>query len=278
MVKGYYRDKVAFITGGSSGIGLAIACELAAEGANVAVFGRSREKLAEAFAAMAVHRQHHRQLLEGFELDVCQPGQIDTRLAPALAAFGVPDIVITSAGLAVARSFADHTLADFRNNLDTNVLGTVSVIHTLVPAMAEQGGGHLVMLGSLGGLVPTWGYSAYSTSKAALQGLADVLADELGPQGFSVSLVCPPETATPMIAAEAATIPAQTRFLKDLVGTHNVEAVARSTLDGVARGKFLVIHGVRARMAYTTKRLFPRLFRWSSQLLLNLRVTPQARG
>ncbi|MGI9292347.1 MAG: SDR family NAD(P)-dependent oxidoreductase, partial [Pseudomonadales bacterium] len=128
--------------------------------------------------------------------------------------------------------------------------------------------GNIVMIGSLGGLIPTWGYSAYSTSKAALVGLAEVLDSELRPAGIKVSLVCPSEAATPMIAAEAASVPVQTRFLKDLLGTTTAEAVAESTLAGVEKGKSLIIHGFRGKSAYLIKRLFPNSMRVSTALIL----------
>jgi hypothetical protein len=71
-----------------------------------------------------------------------------------------------------------------------------------------------------------------------------------------------------MIAAESATIPAQTRFAKDLVGTVSAEAVAQSALRGVARGKHLIIHGVRGNIFDQMKRLFPGTFAWCARVLL----------
>lgn len=263
----FYHDKRVYITGGSSGIGLALACAVASRGAHVAIFARSKERRDQACEKIAIHRQSSSQNIQGYELDVQQLDKLPGQLTQVQLEFGTPDIVITSAGVAVAKPFEQHTLEDFQQNMDTNVLGTAAFVHALVPAM-KMHGGNIVMIGSLGGLIPTWGYSAYSASKAALVGLAEVLDSELCPLGIKVSLVCPSEAATPMIAAEAASVPVQTRFLKDLLGTTTAEAVAESTLAGVEKGKFLIIHGFRGKSAYLIKRLFPNLMRVSTALLL----------
>lgn len=264
----YYDNKTVFITGGSSGIGLAIARALAVRGAHIAIFARGRDKLDAAREDIASQWAKSGQSVKAYTLDVEKIDTINPQLQSALDELGVPDIVVTCAGGGVAKSFEDHHLADFSLNFNTNVLGTFGFVHALVPAMKLKGGGNIVLIGSLGGLVPVWGYSAYSSSKAALVGFADVLQQELKPEGFTISLVCPPETATPMIAAEAETIPAQTRFAKDLVGTVSAEAVAESTLRGVAKGKHLIIHGARGKLIYQMKRLFPGTFAWSVRVLL----------
>lgn len=264
----YYNNKTVFITGGSSGIGLAIANALAARGANIAILARNRQKLDEACTVIASHCLDSGQKVQGYTLDVDLLDSIGQQVQPALTDFGSPDVLVTSAGVAIAKSFAEHTTADLRYNIDTNLLGTMGFVHALLPVMQAGGGGHIVLIGSLGGLVPTWGYSAYCTSKTALVGFAGVLQQELEPGGFKVSLVCPPEVDTPMIAAETPTIPRQTRFMKDLVGTSSPEAVAQSTLVGVARGKHLIIHSFRGRVVYLSQRLFPGLFRIFVGLLL----------
>lgn len=263
----FYDGKRVYITGGSSGIGLALACALAGRGAHVAIFARNQARREQACEQIAGHRQGRSQNVQGYQLDVQQLDHLPGQLQQVLAEFGPPDIVITSAGVAVAKSFERHTLEDFQQNINTNVLGTVAFVHALVPVMKTRGG-NIVLIGSLGGLIPTWGYSAYSASKAALAGLAEVLDSELRPAGIKVSLVCPPEAATPMIAAEAATVPPQTRFLKDLLGTTTAEAVAESTLAGVAKGKPLIIHGFKGKSAWFIKRMFPNLMRISTALLL----------
>jgi 3-dehydrosphinganine reductase len=193
----YYDNKAVFITGGSSGIGLAFARALAARGAHIAIFARSRDKLDAAREDIAGQCANPGQSVKAYTLDVEKIDTINPQLRSALDELGVPDMLVSCAGGGIAKSFEDHHLADFSYNFNTNVLGTFGFVHALVPPMRLNGGGDIVLIGSLGGLVPVWGYSAYSSSKAAL--------------------VCPPEADTPMIAAESATIPAQTRFAKDLV-------------------------------------------------------------
>ena len=264
----YYANKTVFITGGSSGIGLAFARELAARGAHIAIFSRSRDKLDAAQKDLAGECLNPAQSVKAYSLDVEKIDTINPQLRSALDELGVPDVLLSCAGGGVAKSFENHHLADFSYNFNTNVLGTFGFVHALVPEMKRNGGGDIVLIGSLGGLVPVWGYSAYSSSKAALVGFADVLQQELKAEGFNISLVCPPEADTPMIAAEAATVPAQTRFAKDLVGTFTAEAVAQSALRGVASGKYLIIHGARGKIFYHMKRLFQGAFAWFTRVLI----------
>jgi short-subunit dehydrogenase len=262
----FYRGKRVYVTGGSSGIGLACAEQLAAAGAHVAIFARNEEKLAAARARIAQHRQHEGQQVAAYPLDVAALATLAAGLELPRREFGEPDILITSAGVATAKRFVEHDVRELEWNFQVNTLGTMATVKALLPGMLARGAGHVAMVGSLGGLIPAWGYTAYSASKAALVGFAEALQQEVAADGIRITLVCPPEVDTPMIAAEDT--PPQTRLLKDMVGTLTADDCARLTLQGIARGRFLVLQGLRSRLMYHSKRLFPATQRWIVRLLL----------
>ena len=166
-----------------------------------------------------------------------------------------------------------HSSADFQSNYEANVWGTANIVQAVLPSLRSSGRGQIALVGSLGGLLPVWGYSAYSASKAAVTALSEVLRFELGPEGIAVSLVAPPEVDTPMIAAERETVPPQTRFIKDIVGTHDVDDIARHTLRHLARRRPLIIRGFRGRLFYLSQRLAPGLYRLIVAALLRRATT-----
>ena len=115
-----------------------------------------------------------------------------------------------------------------------------------------------MLVSSMGGLIGAYGYSAYSSSKFALLGLGEVLSWELGENNISVSVLCPPEVATPFVEYEKETIPVETRAAKDLLGTLSPEYVADQAIKGLERGKFLIIPGFRAKCMFLLTRWLPR--------------------
>ncbi|MEH6569283.1 MAG: SDR family oxidoreductase [Halioglobus sp.] len=264
----FYTEKLVYITGGSSGIGLALAHQLVQQGASIVLLARNVAKLEAAVEELIAGKLTTQQTVTFLSVDVTDESALAVSLDRAVADIGTPDVLITCAGMATAKPFFEHSLKDFSDNLNANVMGTVAVIHALAPHMQNAGGGTIAMLGSLGGILPVWGYSAYSTSKAALVGLAEVLRYELGPKGFNICLICPSEVNTPMIAAETETVPRPTRFIKDLVGISTPEAIAQHSLKNIAKGEALIIKGIRGKMFYHTQRLFPGLYRMTVRLLL----------
>jgi len=269
----HYEHKTIFISGGSSGIGLAMAEQLAACGAHIVIFARNAERLREAEEAIANKVLSGAQNIASYSVDVGDNKALSASLADAVEKMGTPDVVITSAGMATAKAFSEQSYAEFKANIDINVMGTVGFIRGLYPNMAAKGGGQIAMIGSLAGLVPTWGYSSYCASKGALQSFADVLEMESLGEGFRVTLINPAEVATPMVAAEAASqsLPRATRFMKDMVGTANVDDMAISTLQSIAKKRRRVVFGsVRAKLVVMMNRYLPFFARHFTRVLLKL--------
>jgi 3-dehydrosphinganine reductase len=237
------RDQHVFITGGSSGIGLALALQAAAAGARLTLVGRDAGKLA------AAREQVRRAVPGGAEVvvvptDVAVEAEIAAALAKAEAVHGPVDVLITSAGVARPGYFEEVPVAVFERSMAVNYFGTVYPLKIVVPAMRRRGRGAVVLISSGVGLYGFFGYTAYAPSKFALRGLAEALRAELAGTGVHVMIVYPPDTDTPQLAEENRTKPVETRAITAGGGLWTAEAVARVTLAGLARRRFTVTPGL----------------------------------
>lgn len=166
-----------------------------------------------------------------------------------------PRLVINSAGIQLAKRFSDLDAEEYRRVIEVNLLGSRNVAAAAWPHL--RNGGHLVLVSSLAGLTPLYGYAAYSASKYGVVGLAEVLRLEGRPEGIRVSCVCPPEVETPMVEEERKTMLAATEALKAVAGTLDVDTAAREILAGIDRGTFLIVPGRRGRAARALTRFAP---------------------
>ena len=254
QMKRFYR-KVVFITGGSSGIGLATARELVRYGADVVLIARDSEKLDAAKNSLGALKLVPDQTVDVISMDVGNPAEVNEKMKSAVEAFGAPDILINSAGI---NKYSDHfeniTGEMFSEVMNTNVNGVRNVTHALFPAMKEKKG-HIVILSSAAALFGMFGYTAYGTSKAALMGFAESLRYELAPLKMPVTVVFPPEVDTPMNLDEAETLPAEGRAMKSMAGLLMPDYVARVIVKAIARRKYFVIPGFQTRFLYFFHRL-----------------------
>ena len=128
----------------------------------------------------------------------------------------------------------------FEETMRVNYLGTLYAVRAVLPGMRARGRGHVVLVSSGVGI---FGYAAYSPSKFALRGLAEVLRAELAQEAVLVSIVYPPDTDTPQLAAENLIKPAETRAIAAGAKTWRAEDVARCILGGVDRNQFAITPG-----------------------------------
>ena len=236
------RDQHVLITGGSSGIGLALARQAAAAGARVSLVARDLAKLSAARAAIGTDLPAAITVFVA-SADVAVEAQVQTALAAAEAAHGPVDVLIASAGIAQPGYFEEISVSVFERTMAVNYFGTLYALKAVVPAMRQRGRGAVVLISSGAGLHGFFGYTPYSPTKFALRGLAEALRAELKGSGVHVAIVYPPDTDTPQLTEENRTKPVETKAITAGGGLWTAEAVAQVTLDGLARRRFAITPG-----------------------------------
>lgn len=182
-----FRDQVAIITGASSGIGRALALQLAGQGAKVVLAARRAELLEEIAAAC---RQAGGEAL-AVPTDVADETQCKVLVEKAVAAFGRLDMLINNAGLTVIARLEDYSdLGLFKHTLDVNFYGAVYCTYHALPHLISSRG-RIVAVSSLGGKAPAPYNSPYVASKFAMHGFFDSLRIEMMKYDVSVTIVCP---------------------------------------------------------------------------------------
>ena len=177
-------SKVFLLTGSSRGLGRQIAEAALAAGHRVVATARRPEDLAD------LAERQGRQVLP-VALDVTDPNAAKAAVAAAVEAFGRIDVVVNNAGYANLAAVEDISLADFREQIDTNFFGVVNVTKAALEVLRGQGGGHIIQVSSIGGRLATAGLSAYQAAKWAVGGFSEVLAREVGPLGIKVTVLEP---------------------------------------------------------------------------------------
>ncbi|WP_128544231.1 SDR family NAD(P)-dependent oxidoreductase [Larkinella soli] len=187
--------KTAVITGGSKGLGLAMAAGLASAGASVLLVNRNPDEgaaaareLSEDFGVKAV----------SFSADIAQPGQADAMAQAALDAFGRIDILINSAGINIRGPIDEVTPDDFDKVMRVNVNGTWLCCRAVTPQMKRQGSGKIINLASTLGLVGLANRTPYTASKGAVVQMTRALGVELAPFNINVNAICPGPFLTEM--------------------------------------------------------------------------------
>ncbi|MCJ7533468.1 MAG: SDR family oxidoreductase [Anaerolineales bacterium] len=245
-----FTNKVVLITGGSSGIGLALAKQLAERGARLALMARRQWKLNEAIASLEISHPGPAGWHLAVSADVSDALQVGQAVERVINTLGVPDLVINSAGVAHPGYVEELSLDIFRWMMEVNYFGTLHVIKALLPSMIERGSGHIVNISSIAGFIGVFGYTAYGASKYALRGFTDVLRLELKPKGIDVSIVFPPDTDTPQLAYENQFKPFETKELNRNGSCMSAKVVAREILKGVERCQYIIIPGLEGKTFY----------------------------
>ena len=239
-----FKDKVAVVTGGGSGIGRALALSLAREGARL-VLADLDEPAMEGVARQA--REHGVETLT-VRTDVTELAQVQALAERAWKAFGAVHVLCNNAGVAAWGGLDKATHRDWQWVLGVNLWGVIHGIEAFVPRMIAGGQrGHIVNTASMAGLIASQGLGVYNTSKYAVVGLSETLAKDLKPYGIGVSVLCPMGVETRIresersrpaaLRNEAAAEPAV-----ELIGRYlEPETVAGMVLDAIRRGELYVI-------------------------------------
>jgi NAD(P)-dependent dehydrogenase (short-subunit alcohol dehydrogenase family) len=181
-----FDNKVVVITGGSRGLGLVLARELASRGASLGLIARDAIELARARRTI-----DSESLIQLLPADVTDPAQVEQAFSTMIRRFGRIDVVINNAGQILSAPFDDTTKEDFKAMLDVHFWGTLHVSRAALPHLARHGEGRIINICSIGGRVPIPHLSAYCASKYAQAGLSAVMAEELRSKGIRVTTILP---------------------------------------------------------------------------------------
>jgi len=187
------RGKVAFVTGGSRGIGLAIARALVADGVQVAVAGKSRAHLSSARPMLEAAGP---AAVETLQADVRTFDEVQRAVDATVSRFGGLDIHINNAGMGIFKDVATMTPDEWAQIVDTNLTGVYNACHASIPHLRKRGAGFIINVSSLAGTNPFANAAAYCASKAGLNAFSEALMQELRYDGIRVSCVAPGSVAT----------------------------------------------------------------------------------
>ncbi|HEY7384630.1 MAG TPA: oxidoreductase [Beijerinckiaceae bacterium] len=218
---GHAADRVWLVTGCSSGLGRALCEHVLALGEKVACTARNPDTLRE-----LVGRFPDNAI--GLALDVTRQPTVDDAVAQAIARFGRVDVLVNNAGYGAIGALEEVDEAEVIRVFDTNTFGVYRVTRAVVPHMRRQRSGHILNVSSALGIVAKGGYTFYSASKFAVEGMSEALAQEMAPFGIKVTIVEPGSFRTefrragayaaPMMAAYADTLGPFRRSLAETDG------------------------------------------------------------
>lgn len=254
-----YPPKLALITGGSSGIGLALAKALAQEGTQIGMLARDPAKLVEAKQAVLASAKRPDQKITTLSCDITEYEALQSALDLWVSENGIPDLVINSAGVTYPGYFQDLSVDIFHWLMEINYFGTVHVLKILLPKMISRGSGTVVNISSQAGFIGVFGYSGYGASKYAVRGLTDVLRAEMKPLGIQVSIVFPSDTQTPQLDFEAPLKPFETKAIAGNASVLTAETVAKAILAGVRKKHYVIIPGLEGKLFYRLTNLLGNL-------------------
>ena len=253
------RAKV-IVTGGSSGIGLATARLYVARGHDVAIVGRSAEKLAVAEAGLLAAVTAPGQRVVTRRADLSDFAQATEAIDSLVAEGFTPDVLVNSAGVIVPGEFATMPLENFEANIANGYWSVVYPCRAALPHMLARGRGDIVNVSSVAGYLGIYGYTGYSSAKFAVMGFSEALRFEMKPLGIRVHVVCPPDTDTPALAYEHTLRPPETDAIAGNIKPIPAEQVANAIARGVDRGTYLIIPDALSAFYFRLKGLLPELF------------------
>jgi short-subunit dehydrogenase len=187
-----WQGKVALITGASSGIGAATARRLAAQGLQVILVARRLERL----KVLANEIRTAGGQAEVLTTDLGQESDRLKLVADVERQFGCPDVLVNNAGFAYYGYTADMPWETAQAMIDVNATAAAHLTHRFLPGMLERHSGHIIIMGSVNGVMPSQGTALYSASKAFLSGFTTALFRELAGSGVAISVVLPGPVAT----------------------------------------------------------------------------------
>lgn len=255
-----FAGRIAIITGGASGIGRALAEELARRGAGVILADRNKELLEE--TARSITSNGHRA--KPVAVDVANQDAVRKLMDDTVAEFGKLDYLFNNAGVVVFGEAHNFSYEDWRTVIDTNLYGVVNGVFAAYPIMKKQGFGHIINTASLAGLVPAAGLISYTASKYGIVGLSHALRSEAAHFGVRVSVVCPGFIDTPMKNSKLIKLDRE-KLLAAAPKLLPAEKCAQVILHGVEHNKSTIVVTPLAKLFWLLYRISPNFVLWFIQ-------------
>ncbi|MFT3921796.1 MAG: SDR family NAD(P)-dependent oxidoreductase [Myxococcales bacterium] len=256
-------ESCTVITGGSSGLGLALAEALALRGQRLVLVARDRNRLERAVATL--QSRVPAANVHALALDVTNVQQVHAAFAELPQKHGQVALLINSAGALREGPFEELSDQDARALMEVNYFGALNAIRAALPQLRRTRG-RILNIASMAALTGVYGYTAYCGSKHALLGASEALRAELAPQGVRVQVLCPGEFDSPMIEELDRYRTPENRAHTLAIPKTPVPVIVRDTLAGLESERFLLIPGAPARLTAMALRHAPALVRWVGDL------------
>jgi NAD(P)-dependent dehydrogenase (short-subunit alcohol dehydrogenase family) len=275
-----FSGKSVVVTGGSRGLGLVLARQLAAEGAHITLIARDEAELLRARNDIYARQPSASVLI--VPADVGERADVERAVNLAITQYGRIDVLINNAGIIMVGPVDHMKLSDYDDAMKTHFWGPLFLVLAVLPHMRHQGGGRIVNISSIGGRIAVPHLLPYSASKFALVGLSDGLRAELALDGIVVTTVCPGlmRIGSPINAAFKGQRAAEYAWFATAsatpVTTISAERAARQILTACRRGDAELVITLQAKLAILARTLAPETF--SAAMALVQRLLPRSVG
>jgi short-subunit dehydrogenase len=261
-VTGAFKGRRVFLTGGSSGIGAALAKILVEDGAQVFLVARDEARLQSYARSLEPLASQSGGAVHFNRLDITQRTDIGPVVSQAREAMGGIDTLINNAGIGHVASFVDTPEAVFDALVATNYVGTVDVTRACLGDLLQADDALLITVCSLAAVAGIYGYTAYCSTKYAIRGFMDCLRQELLGTNVAVSVSYPGDVETPLLAHELQIRPPENQAIAGTVQPLAADVAARKILEGAARRQFEVFLDSQSKTVNRLMRFLPGASRW----------------
>jgi short-subunit dehydrogenase len=254
-----FNEATAIVTGSASGIGQALARELAKRGCEVALADRQiglAEEVASEIRASGGKASAR-------EIDVTDYSAVERLVMETAARTGRLDYILNNAGIGIGGNVREYSIHDWNQIVDVNLRGVINGVHAAYPIMINQGFGHIVNTASMAGLIPSPGAAAYATTKHAVVGLSKSLRAEAASSGVYVTVLCPGVIRTPILEGgrygrmSTEIPPEKMRQLWEKLRPMPPDLFARKAIDAIAKNKAIIVVPSWWKLFWWINRLFP---------------------
>ena len=256
-----FNEATAIVTGGASGIGRALARELAKRGCEVVLADRQIRLAEEVASEIRASGGKAR----AWEVDVTDYSAVEQLVLETTAQTGRLDYIVNNAGIGFGGNVRDYSIKDWNQIVDVNLRGVINGVQAAYQIMINQGFGHIVNTASMAGLIPSPGVVAYATTKHAVVGLSKSLRAEAVSAGVYVSVLCPGVIRTPILEGgrygrmPVEIPPEKIRQLWEKLKPMPPDIFAYKAINSIAKNKAIIIVPSWWKLFWWIDRLFPSL-------------------